>query len=109
MFFGKPIKTVSPREVQIGLETGDIVLFDVREVREHQSAHIEGSTLVPLSSFDVSKIKAPEGKQIVLYCQSGMRSGQAARACEKAGIDVANLAGGIMIWHAQGFPVVAGR
>jgi rhodanese-related sulfurtransferase len=108
MFFGKPIKTISPRELQLGLETGDIVLFDVREAGEHKGARIEPSTLVPLSQFDTSKIKAPEGKKIVLYCQSGMRSGQAARACEKAGIEVSNLAGGIMTWHGQGFPIKSG-
>lgn len=108
MFFGKPIKTVSPREVQVGLETGEIVLYDVREAHEHNNSRIEKSILVPLSKFDTSKITAPEGKKIVLYCQSGMRSGQAAKACDKAGIDVSNLAGGIMAWHANGLPVKSG-
>ena len=108
MFFGKPVKTVSPRELQMGLESGDIVLFDVREANEHKSARIENSVLVPLSQFDTSKITATEGKKIVLYCQSGMRSGQAANACDKAGIEVSNLAGGIMAWHANGLPVKSG-
>ena len=107
MLFGKPMKNMSPREVKIGLDGGDVVLVDVREINEHSAAHIDGCCLVPLSSFDVAKLpKCEEGKTLVLYCQGGMRSAQAVKACQKAGIEnVANMAGGIMAWAQNGLPL----
>ena len=106
MLFGKPIKNMSPREVQIGLETGNIVLVDVREPHEHSNAHINGCCNVPLSSFDAAKLpKCEDGKIFVLYCQGGVRSAQAVKICQKAGVEnVANLAGGIMSWAQNGLP-----
>lgn len=109
MFFGKPIKTLSARELKIGIEAGEIALFDVRENHEHQSARIEGAKLVPLSCFDTNLIKSENGKSIVLYCQGGVRSGQAAKKCIDAGINVAHLGGGIMAWHSQGYPIQTGK
>lgn len=108
MFFGKPVKTVSAREVQIGIREGAICLIDVREPHEYKSAAIPGAKLVPLSSFSPAKIENPEGREIVIHCQSGMRSAQAAQICIKAGVPVANMAGGIMAWQQAGYPIVAG-
>ncbi len=109
MFFGKPIKTLSARELKIGLDAGEIALFDVREVNEYNNARINGAKLVPLSQFNTNEIKADTGKIIVLYCQGGVRSGQAAKKCIDAGIDVCHLGGGIMSWHSQGYEIVAGK
>ncbi len=108
MFFGPKIKTVSPREVQIGLEQKAITLIDVREVNENRAARIDGSVLMPLSRFNPAELKKYEGKPIIVYCQSGMRSGQAAKICVNAGLDVANMQGGIMGWHANGLPIKTG-
>ncbi len=111
MFFGKPLKNMSPREVSVGLEQGDVVLIDVRENHEYAAAHIPGSKHIPLSSFNVASLpKVDANKTIVFQCQSGMRSAQAAKIAQKAGIEnVANLSGGIMGWSQSGLPIKSGR
>lgn len=107
MFFGKPMKNMSPREVKIGLDGGDIVLVDVREKHEYDAGHIEGCHHLALSEFDTAKLpECAEGQTLVMYCQGGMRSAQATKKCQSAGIDnVANMAGGIMNWYQNGLPV----
>jgi rhodanese-related sulfurtransferase len=48
-------------------------------------------------------------KPIVTVCRSGARSAQATVLLAKAGFDkVANLAGGMLRWRAQRFPVDGG-
>jgi rhodanese-related sulfurtransferase len=108
MFFSKPIKTVSPREVKIGLEQDAICLIDVREPHEFAAASISGALSMPLSSFDPQMISAKPGKEIIIHCQSGMRSAQAVKICEKSGIAASNMAGGIMAWQQSGNAVKFG-
>ena len=109
MFFGKPLKNMSPREVKIGMEQGDVVLVDVREPNEWKGTHIEGAHLVPLSEFEIGKLPCAKPEQtIVLQCAGGMRSAQAVRICQKAGMtNVANMAGGISAWIQNGFAVTS--
>ncbi len=108
MFFSKPIKMVSSREVLLGLEQGAILLIDVREPHEYAAASINGAVSMPLSSFNPKKIEMIGGKEIVIHCQSGMRSAQAVKMCEQSGIKASNLEGGIMAWQRAGNSVVSG-
>lgn len=55
----------------------DLVFIDVREPGEYTAGHVEGSINMPLSGL----IKDPDfqglrkGQKLVLYCNSGNRSG----------------------------------
>jgi rhodanese-related sulfurtransferase len=47
---------------------------------------------------------------VVAVCRSGARSAQASVMLQRAGFnDVANLAGGMLRWRAEGHPVEGGR
>lgn len=111
MFFGKATTAghVKPAEVQDMLANHvDFVLLDVRSREEHLSGHIPGSTLLPLDQLasGAGKILGNPEKKIVVYCQSGARSAQAAKVLGKLGYrDVQDL-GGIMGWP---FQIVRGR
>jgi len=49
-------------------------------------------------------------RPVVAVCRSGARSAQAVVLLQKAGFkDVANLAGGMLRWRAEGNPVDGGR
>lgn len=81
---------------------GDFILIDVREPSEFAAGSIDGAILIPLGEFE-NKIKdfnfSPE-KEIIVYCQSGRRSGAAAEILEKLGYKNAkNLKGGISDWE----------
>lgn len=76
-------------------------LIDVREDEEWLRGHIEGATLWPLSKLlagDIPHIS--KNAEIVLYCQKGVRSLQAAHVLQKNGFSrVASLAGGYIGWE----------
>lgn len=81
-------------------EMVDIVLIDVREAEEHAAGHISAAQLWPLSRLRQGEIPAlPHDKSIVLHCQKGFRSLQAAQILKAYGYpDVSSLAGGYEAW-----------
>ena len=79
----------------------NLLLLDVREPDEFETARISGSELIPLGSLDarIGELAAWRARPVVVHCHHGGRS---AKACEKlvaAGFTrVENLAGGIDAW-----------
>lgn len=55
------------------------LLIDVREPSEFAAEHIPGAKLMSLSGFDPTIIPHNSDRKIVLQCQSGRRSTQAAQ------------------------------
>jgi len=91
---------------------GAVQVVDVREAAEFTDAlgHIGGGRLVPLSELQARIGEIDRNLPVVTVCRAGARSAQAAVLLGKAGRgDVANLAGGMLRWRAEGLPVVDGR
>lgn len=109
MFGARKTKDLSAQDVKAALETGKILLIDVREPDEFAAERIEGAVNVPLSRFDPNALPDAGGKTVVLQCAGGKRSGMAVEKCCAAGklIDT-HLAGGIAAWKASGLPTVSG-
>ncbi len=60
-------------------------LVDVRTVDEFAEGHVNGSTNIPLDQV-ASQLEKFKGKeQIVVFCRSGNRSGQAKMMLEQNG------------------------
>jgi len=81
---------------------------DVREAPEFidRLGHVHGATLVPLSQLTERMGEFDREQPIVAVCRSGVRSAQASVLLTKAGFTkVANLAGGMLRWKIEGFPV----
>lgn len=78
----------------------DIVLIDVREAEEYAAGNISEAKLWPLSRLRQGEIPdLPRDKNIVLHCQKGFRSLQAAQILKAYGYpDVYSLAGGYEDW-----------
>ncbi len=89
------------------LDQGSVVLVDVREPAEYKGERIQGAVNLPLSRFEPEQLPAiPAGKTLILQCQSGNRSEQAARKLLAAGYpSVTHLGGGLNHWKAVGLPV----
>lgn len=75
----------------------DPVWIDVRSVEEYSADHIEGDTNVPLAALDAKALAAKYGKdaELMLYCRSGNRAGQAQELLNAAGFTRVTNAGGI--------------
>jgi sulfur dioxygenase len=93
-------------------ESADAVqIIDVREPAEYNGplGHISGAKLIPLGDLTRRLAELDAGRPIVAVCRSGARSAQAIVLLEQAGIkQVANLAGGMLRWRADGRPVQGG-
>lgn len=75
----------------------DTVIIDVRTREEFLLKHIEGSLHIPLD--EIESIDVPKDKKIILYCQSGNRSGKAGLILLEMGYkDVYNMIGGTNYW-----------
>lgn len=93
-------------------EVADAVqIIDVREPAEFDGplGHIRGARLLPLGELARRAAELDPGRPVVTACRAGGRSAQAVAILKKAGIsEVANLAGGMLRWRADGHPVVGG-
>ncbi|MCH9646690.1 MAG: rhodanese-like domain-containing protein [Deltaproteobacteria bacterium] len=94
---------VDPLTLQSWAAREEAMVVDVREPGEHAGERIPNSELVPLSRFDVAKLPESGNKTVVLYCNSGNRSAQAAERLFSAGwSEVHHLKGGIQQWRQAG-------
>ena len=104
------IKESSVAELKAKLENKENFIFiDCREQDEWDDAHIEGATLIPLSSFEFKYHEALPDKnaEILIQCRSGSRSLNACMFLNSKGYtNVTNLRGGIIGWMNAGFPVI---
>jgi rhodanese-related sulfurtransferase len=107
---GASAETISPDEALKRLKSGQAVLIDVREPAEWQEGVAEPALLLPLSDLRAERktwapiLSANKDKELVLYCRSGNRSGQAAALLAKEGFKVSN-AGAFSAWKDAGLPV----
>jgi rhodanese-related sulfurtransferase len=97
--------TITADEVKFRLDSGEkINLVDVREPHENAEFNI-GGTLLPLGKVQTMQIEDIDGlknEEVIVYCRSGNRSGQAAMMLETFGFtDVKNLTGGMLAWKER--------
>ena len=97
--------TITADEVKTRIEAGEkLNIVDVREPHENMEFNI-GGTLVPLGKIQIMQLDDLEElkeEELIVYCRSGNRSGQACLILEMAGFtNVKNLAGGMLNWREQ--------
>jgi sulfur dioxygenase len=88
-----------------------IQILDVREPAEIDGplGHIRGAVPIPLGQLAGRVAELARDRPVVAVCRSGARSAQATVILQQAGLkDVANLAGGMLRWRADGYPVEGG-
>ena len=85
----------------------DFVLVDVREPNEYEINQIPGSVLIPKGDFlNGSALEqlpgVDSGKQVVMYCKTGVRSAETLAIVKGAGYsDAVHVGGGVSAWVNQ--------
>ena len=85
-----------------------VQIVDVRDAPEWSGplGHIEGALAVPLAELQARCSSLAPDRPVVAVCRSGARSAQAASLLARSGFAaVANLAGGMLRWRGEGYPV----
>ncbi len=89
----------------------EVQILDVREHDEFSGplGHIPGAILIPLGDLAGRAGELRRDRPLVAVCRAGSRSAQAISILKQNGFtDLANLAGGMLRWRAEGYPVVGG-
>lgn len=90
---------------------GAVQILDVREPAEFEGpmGRIPGARLVPLGELARRAGELAHDRPIIAVCRAGGRSAQATLILRQAGFDrVANLAGGMLRWRAEGHAIEGG-
>jgi rhodanese-related sulfurtransferase len=96
---------ITPEEVKQRLDAGESLnLLDVRQPEENAEFNI-GGILFPLGKIQTMQtedIEDMKDQEVICYCRSGNRSGQACMILEQIGFsNVRNLTGGMLSWREK--------
>jgi len=84
----------------------DSVVVDVREPMEWETGHVPGAILVSLGELYSRPQSIPRDREVVLICETGIRSATGASILLKAGyVDVAHAPEGTASIRQQGGPL----
>jgi len=97
------MNTITVEEVKARLDAGEkLNIIDVREPHENAEFNI-GGLLLPLGKVQTMQLEDIEDlkdEEIIIYCRSGNRSGQACLILETIGFkNTKNLVGGMLNWR----------
>lgn len=99
------MQNITVEEIKNRRDTGEeLYLVDVREPHENAEFNI-GGVLLPLGkvqTMQIDEIEDWKDKEVICYCRSGNRSGQACLFLEMAGFqNTKNLVGGMLAWQEK--------
>ena len=109
------IKEVETPDAIAMVEDPDVVIVDIRDVRERQrSGFIPGSVHAPRGMIEFwvdpaspyfKEVFGQSDKTYLFHCASGWRSALTVATLQDMGFDAAHLREGFSTWEAQGGPV----
>ena len=88
------------------------LLVDVRSREEFEGGHVLDARHLPQEEVAGAgeSLKKYLDKPVIVCCESGMRSGAAARVLKAQGFaKVVNLRGGLAAWRTENLPLVKGK
>lgn len=94
-------RQISQEEAKEMMDTGEVLILDVREQDEYDSGHIPDAVLLPVGQIteeSAAEVIPDKDTTVLVYCRSGNRSRTAAAAL--AGLGYSNIFefGGISTW-----------
>jgi len=91
-------KSISQQEAKQMMDSGNVLVLDVREQDEYSTGHIGGAVLFPLGTINAdtaAKVIPSKDAAVLVYCRSGNRSKKASAALAKLGYTNVYEIGGI--------------
>ena len=88
------------------MDEDNLTILDVREEKERKSGFIDRDINIPMSQVKSKLDELNSSKNILVYCKSGMRSGQiASLLCNNSFQNVYILKGGFNAWQKADLPI----
>ncbi|MFP7252992.1 rhodanese-like domain-containing protein [Terribacillus goriensis] len=99
-FSNKAARQISTAELKGILKDKNKQFIDVRTSGEYRANHIKQFKNIPLHEMNSKASSLNQNKEVVVICQSGMRSLQAAKVLKKMGFNsITNVRGGMNTWR----------
>ena len=96
----KGIKNITTAELKNEMKNKNKQFVDVRTQGEYKGYHIPGFKNIPLHQLSQKAGELSKEKEVVVICQSGMRSQKASKTLKKLGFaNVTNVKGGVSAWR----------
>ena len=97
----KGVNHISTSDLKSELKDKNKQFVDVRTPGEFKGNHIRGFKNIPLQQLaQKAEKELSKEKEVIVICQSGMRSGQASKVLKKLGFSkVINVKGGMSAWN----------
>jgi rhodanese-related sulfurtransferase len=93
------VRMITTAELKKELGKKDVQYVDVRTPAEFRANHIRGFKNIPLHELPKRANELSKEKEVIVICQSGMRSTKASRLLKKLGFEhVTNVKGGMNAW-----------
>jgi rhodanese-related sulfurtransferase len=85
----------------------NLMVVDVRTSGEFAQGHLQGAINIPLSDLPAQISGLDRNRPILVYCQTGHKSAQAAPILVNAGFtEVYDMDGELNAWISSGYPTV---
>jgi len=99
------MENITVEQLKARMDAGEkLNIVDVREPHENAEFNI-GGILLPLGhiqTMQIDEIEDLKDQEIIFYCRSGNRSGQACLFLDAMGFKkTKNLAGGMLAWQEK--------
>ncbi|MEQ2527580.1 rhodanese-like domain-containing protein [Bacillaceae bacterium CLA-AA-H227] len=95
----KGIKNITTAELKNQLNDVNKQYIDVRTPAEYKANNIQGFKNIPLQQLPKKLNELSKDKEVIIICQSGMRSNKASTILKKNGFtQVTNVRGGMSTW-----------
>jgi rhodanese-related sulfurtransferase len=95
----KGVKQITTTELKTHLKDKTKQFIDVRTPGEYKARNIREFKNIPLHQLANKASELSKDKEVVIICQSGMRSSKASKVLKKQGFEqVTNVKGGMSAW-----------
>ncbi|MEV7687630.1 ArsR/SmtB family transcription factor [Streptomyces bungoensis] len=100
-------EVVTREELRARVETGDVVVLDVRPVEEYAAGHIPGAVSIPVGELAERITELPEDTEVVVYCRGAycVLAHDAVRLLAGQGRRALRLNDGMLEWRLAELPV----
>ena len=86
-------------------QTDAPLVLDVRSAEEFAGGHVPGAVNVSHEQVTARIGELDSTREVVVYCERGMRADKAAEVLSGAGFRVRHLTGDMSGWREQGLPI----
>ncbi len=81
--------------------SNDAIMIDVRKPEKFRVSHIPMAVNLPMEKIEKGQVTFPKNKILIVYCDSGGASVQAARMLDSMGYRVINCVGGLKNYNGS--------